>query len=95
MSVIDWVKSTSRKFKREIQVYRLALKDKRTPWIAKVFLSLAIGYLIMPFDLIPDFIPIIGQLDDLVIVPLLAFIALRFIPEEVIIDCRKKVGSQR
>jgi len=81
--------------KNEIRVYRLVLKDERTPWLAKAFLGFAIGYFFMPFDLIPDFIPVLGQLDDLVIVPSLVFIALKLVPKEVVADCRKKVASKK
>jgi uncharacterized membrane protein YkvA (DUF1232 family) len=57
-------KEIARSFKRELIVYQRVLRDKRTPPSAKLFLALAIGYLCMPFDLIPDFIPVIGHLDD-------------------------------
>lgn len=79
--------------KRELAVYRLVLADSRTPRPAKILLGLAIGYLLMPFDLIPDFIPVIGQLDDVLIVPGLVLLALRIIPKEVIADCRAKVQN--
>ncbi len=88
-------KTFARRIKNEIKVHRLVLKDKRTPWLAKAFLGLAIGYFFMPFDLIPDFIPVLGQLDDLVIVPSLVFIALKLVPKEVVEDCRKKAGSKK
>jgi len=52
---------------------------------------MAIGYLLLPFDLIPDFIPVIGQLDDVVIVPGLIYLALKMIPNEVVAECRRKV----
>jgi len=78
-------------FKKEIKVYKLVLEDKRTPRIGKFFLGLAIGYLFLPFDLIPDFIPVIGLLDDAIIIPLLIYIALKLIPREIILDNRKKV----
>jgi len=59
--------------------------------LAKVLLGMAIGYLLLPFDLIPDFIPVIGQLDDLLIVPGLIYLALKMIPDEVMAECRRKV----
>jgi len=52
---------------------------------------MAIGYLLLPFDLVPDFIPVIGQLDDLLIVPGLIYLALKMIPDEVVAECRRKV----
>ena len=79
--------------KTEFAIYRLALKHDRTPWGAKVLLGLAVGYVLLPFDLIPDFIPVIGHLDDLVIVPGLIYLALRLIPEEVMAECRRKVAD--
>jgi len=81
------------RFKTELAVYRLALKHPRTPMLAKVLLGLAVGYALMPFDLIPDFIPVLGHLDDLVIVPALVILALWLIPAEVIDECRHRVKS--
>src|SRR5690242_14273293 len=78
-------------FKRELTVYRRVLADERTPRSAKIFLGLAIGYLCMPFDLIPDFIPVLGHLDDVVIVPALVYIALRFVPRELVAEHRTHV----
>jgi len=86
-------KSAANRLKQEIKVYRLVLKDKRTPKRAKVFLWLAIGYVFLPFDLIPDFIPVLGQIDDLIIVSALLFIALKMVPTEVVKDCRSKVTA--
>ena len=84
----------TKKFKREITVYRNVMRDERTPLAAKFLLWLAVSYLIMPFDLIPDFIPILGQLDDMVIVPLLIYFALKLIPEQIVIDNRQKLVMQ-
>ena len=54
---------------------------------------MAIGYLLLPFDLVPDFIPVIGQLDDLLIVPGLIYLALKMIPDEVVAECHRKVAE--
>lgn len=76
--------------KREIAVYRMAFSDPRTPPVAKIFLGLAVGYALLPFDIIPDFIPVLGQLDDAIILPLLLLIARAFIPKDVLADARQK-----
>lgn len=76
--------------KTEFAVYRLALRHPQTPLGGKVLLGLAIGYLLLPFDLIPDFIPVIGHLDDVIIVPGLIYLALKMIPKEIILECREK-----
>jgi len=89
--VIEKLKSLTKHLKQEFEVYRLVLKHPKTPLIAKVFLGLAVGYLLLPFDLIPDFIPVLGQLDDVVIIPLLVYVALLFIPKEIIQSCREQV----
>lgn len=89
--VINKLKSLAAKLKNELAVYRLVLKHPQTPWPAKLFLGMAVAYLLMPFDLIPDFIPIIGQLDDLLIIPVLFYIALLFIPKALIHSCRQQV----
>ncbi len=76
-----------------MKAYRLALKDPRTPILAKILLGLAVGYLLLPFDLVPDFLPVVGQMDDLVIVPFLVVLGLRFIPKEVLEDCRVRADE--
>jgi len=91
MGLSSRLKSVTHEIKRELAVYRLVLADSRTPRPAKILLGLALGYLLMPFDLIPDFIPVIGQLDDLLIVPGLVLLALRMIPKEVVAESRANV----
>lgn len=87
------LREIAQRIKLEFAVYRVALKHPRTPWLAKLLLGLAVGYVLLPFDLIPDFIPVIGHVDDMVIVPLLVYLALKLIPDEVLADCRRKVNA--
>jgi uncharacterized membrane protein YkvA (DUF1232 family) len=89
-------KDLARLFKRELRIYQSVLADSRTPIQAKIFLGLAVGYLGMPFDLIPDFIPVIGHLDDVIIVPALVYLGLRFIPQELMDEHRNEIlGDHR
>ena len=66
----------------------IALKKKETPIIAKVFALMTVGYALSPIDLIPDFIPAIGFLDDIILLPLLIALTVKFIPKEVFNQCR-------
>lgn len=91
--VFNRLKQIMRDFKRELNVYRRVLQDERTPFLPKLLLGAAVGYLLLPFDLIPDFIPIIGQVDDVLIVPGMVVLALRFIPQEIIEDNREKAEN--
>jgi uncharacterized membrane protein YkvA (DUF1232 family) len=81
------------RFKQEVAFYRALHAHADTPWLAKALLWLALGYLVLPFDLIPDFIPVIGQLDELVILPLLVYLALKVTPIAVRQGCREQVQS--
>ncbi len=85
------LREIARRLKTELAVYRLVLKHPQTPMLAKILLGLAVGYVLLPFDLIPDFIPLIGHLDELVIVPGLVYLALRLVPDNVMAECRQKV----
>ncbi len=71
----------------------IAYKDTRTPLLAKTLIGITIGYLLSPIDLIPDFIPVLGLLDDLLIVPLLITISIKLIPETIIIDAKAYVEA--
>ena len=88
------VRTAVKRVRREVRVWSLVLKDPRTPRVSKLLLGAAIAYLVSPVDLIPDFIPVLGQLDDLVIVRGLVRLAMRFIPREVIADCRERACRQ-
>ena len=94
MSATSSLKNIARRFRQELAVYRRVLGDRRTPVIAKVLLSLAVAYLAMPFDLIPDFLPVVGQLDDVVIIPCLVYLATRFIPPALIAEHRNAVMAR-
>jgi uncharacterized membrane protein YkvA (DUF1232 family) len=76
--------------KREVYTLYLAYRDPRTPWYGKVLAALVVAYAFSPIDLIPDFIPILGYLDDLVLIPLGVVLAMRMIPPEVMSDSRAK-----
>jgi uncharacterized membrane protein YkvA (DUF1232 family) len=88
------LRKIAEKFRGEFRLYQSVLEDKSTPRLAKILLGLAIGYMIMPFDLIPDFIPVIGHLDDMIIIPIIVIIAIKIIPEEIVQDCRSKLYGQ-
>ena len=84
-----------RAFRREIRFYRGIHRDPRTPWPARVCLGLAAGYLAVPLDLIPDWIPVLGQLDDILIVPGLVWLALRLIPAPLLEEHKRKSREER
>jgi uncharacterized membrane protein YkvA (DUF1232 family) len=86
--VKEKLKKIAAQLKAEFEFYRRLQKHPQTPVLAKVLLWLAIGYLLMPFDLIPDFLPVIGQLDELVIIPLLVYFALKLTPPDVMLACK-------
>lgn len=85
-------KSFVKQIKQELVLYRLIAKHPDMPWLAKLCLGFAIGYLLLPFDLIPDFVPILGQLDDLLIVPFFVYAALKLTPNSVIESCRQQIN---
>ncbi|NLA69765.1 MAG: DUF1232 domain-containing protein [Clostridiales bacterium] len=77
------LKESSKKLKSDIPAVFIALKDKETPALAKVVAGITIGYALSPIDLIPDFIPVLGYLDDLIILPALIMLAVKLIPDDV------------
>lgn len=86
--MFDSLKRVGASLKREIAVYQTVRRDPRTPWRARALLSLAVAYFVSPIDIIPDFIPVIGHLDDAFILPLLVVLALRSVPPQVLADAR-------
>ena len=94
MRIITAWKQKARLLKTETYALYLAYKDPRVPWYAKVFMIAVIGYALSPIDLIPDFIPVLGYVDDLIIVPAGVLLALKMIPREVLEECREKAKSE-
>jgi len=88
----SWKKRASELKLQTYAVY-LAYKDPRVPWHARVFAACVVGYAFSPIDLIPDPIPVLGYLDDLVLLPLGVAMALRMIPQEVMAECRQKAEA--
>ena len=93
--MFEKLKSIGNMLKTELKVYRLVMKDSRTPFSAKVLLGTAIGYALSPIDIIPDFIPIIGHLDDVIIVPGLVFMALKLIPRGLVEEHRIAIKNYK
>ena len=92
MSLTSW-KSRAKGLKSEVYALYLACKDPRTPWYAKAFAAMVLGYALSPVDLIPEFIPVLGYLDDLVIVPAGMALLIRMIPKEVLEECRERARN--
>ncbi|MCY8939582.1 YkvA family protein [Peribacillus frigoritolerans] len=88
--MFDKIKIWARSLKRQIFILYFACKDERVPWHAKVFTACVVAYAFSPIDLIPDFIPILGYLDDVILVPIGIMIALKMIPKSVLTDCEVK-----
>ncbi len=84
------LRARARELKIQVHALLLAYRDPRTPWYAKALAALVVAYAVSPIDLIPDFIPVLGQLDDLLLVPLGIALAVRLIPREVLADCRAR-----
>jgi uncharacterized membrane protein YkvA (DUF1232 family) len=82
------LKQWARAIKRDVHALYLAARDPRVPWYAKAIAIVVAGYALSPIDLIPDFIPVLGYLDDLILVPLGIWLAIRFIPPEILAEHR-------
>jgi uncharacterized membrane protein YkvA (DUF1232 family) len=84
------IKQRARELKTELIAVALAARHPQTPWYAKLIVAGCVAYALTPVDLIPDVIPVIGLLDDIVFIPIALAIAVRFIPEPVLVDCRAR-----
>ena len=82
------LKERAKKLKTDVPAVFLALKRKETPWYAKILAAAVVVYALSPVDLVPDFIPVLGYLDDVIILPALIALAVKLIPESVFGECR-------
>ena len=93
IKAIEAWKQRARQLKVETHAIYLAYRDPRTPWYARIFAACVVGYAFSPIDLIPDPIPVLGYLDDLVLVPLGVALALKMIPQTVLAEAREKAQA--
>jgi len=91
MAFEGW-KAKARKLKQEVFALYLASKDRRVPWYARVLAVMVVAYAFSPIDLIPDPIPVLGYLDDLILIPFGIALVIKLIPTEVLQDCREKAA---
>lgn len=87
------IKAWARNLKRDSVALYLASRDPRVPWYAKALAIVIAAYAFSPIDLIPDFIPVIGYLDDLILLPLGIWLAIALIPDEVMAECRTRASA--
>lgn len=87
--LVEW----ARQLKRDVVVLAIALRDPQAPLVARLLAALVVAYALSPIDLIPDFIPVLGLLDDLILVPAGLWLVLRLMPEEVIARARDKAAA--
>lgn len=93
MRAVQAWKQRARQLKREVYALYLACKDPRVPWYARLFAACVVGYAFSPIDLIPDPIPVLGYLDDLVLIPLGVVFVRKMIPKHVMVESREKAEA--
>ena len=93
-ALFEKLKTKAKQLKGETYTLFLAYQHPATPWFAKVFVAVVVAYAFSPIDLIPDFIPILGYLDDLILVPLGITVAFKMVPQEALTAARKQVKQE-
>lgn len=88
MNILEQIKSWAKRLKRDAVMLWFARSHPDTPALAKALCVVAVGYALSPIDLIPDFIPVLGYIDDLLLVPGMIWIAVRLLPPHVVLSCR-------
>jgi uncharacterized membrane protein YkvA (DUF1232 family) len=91
--MIAALKATAKRLKREVMTLYFAARDERTPILARVLAFVVVGYALSPFDLIPDVIPVLGLLDDVILVPLGIWLVLKFVPQIVLEAARERASE--
>ncbi|MBU6392682.1 MAG: DUF1232 domain-containing protein [Planctomycetota bacterium] len=90
MSLLTELKQRVRHLKAETFALYLAARDPRTPWYAKLLVAGIVAYALSPIDLIPDFVPVLGYLDDLILIPIGIALAIKLVPHQVLAECRAR-----
>jgi uncharacterized membrane protein YkvA (DUF1232 family) len=93
MPYLDRLKNWARRVKRDVVAVYFAARDRRTPVVTRVVAMAVAAYALSPVDLIPDFVSVLGYLDDLLIVPFGMFVVIRMLPIEVLLDARAKASA--
>lgn len=93
MNITERITSWARRIKRDAVTLWFAYRDTRTPWAAKALCAFVVAYALSPIDLIPDFIPVLGYLDDALLLPALIWVAVKLLPSSVIVDSRFKADD--
>src|SRR5512139_4102719 len=93
MGMLDSLRQRARLLKRETLALYLAARDPRTPWYAKLLAVAIVAYALSPIDLIPDFVPVLGYLDELVLIPAGIALVIRLVPREVMADARERAAD--
>jgi uncharacterized membrane protein YkvA (DUF1232 family) len=93
MAFLAELKQRARHLKAETFALYLAAHDPRTPWYAKLLVAGIVAYAFSPIDLIPDFVPVIGYLDDLILIPIGIALAIKLIPHQVLAECRVRANE--
>lgn len=89
----SWQEKANR-LKTEVHALYLALKDPRVPWYTRVLAGMIVAYALSPIDLIPDFIPVLGYVDDLILIPAGIYLTIRMVPREVLEECRQRANCE-
>ena len=91
--MLEKLKAHAKSLKGEVYAIYFAARDPRTPWYAKAIIACVVAYVLSPIDLIPDFIPVLGYVDDLLLLPVGIYLALKLIPAEVLTDARRRAAE--